>query len=177
MSFKNIQIRLFPGEIEFMRNYFNDIYKKCMEISFMSIFLFSFILFVPAIAQQPVGKITVQVNGFSSDDGKARLLLFSSAEKEFYPQDKDKCLRKHIVSIKNNKVLFTFDNLPYGDYAVSVHHDEDNNGKVNTNILGIPNEGLGASNDAKGFIGPPSFEKAKVSLNKEQINITINLVD
>jgi uncharacterized protein (DUF2141 family) len=137
----------------------------------------SFVITSTINAQQNTGKIIVQVNGFKNNNGKARLLIFSSKDKEFFPKEKDKAYAKFIVPIKNNQVFFTFENLPYGDYAISVHHDEDNNGKVNTNWLGIPNEGLGASNDAKGKFGPPSFEKAKVTLNKEQISIIINMVN
>jgi uncharacterized protein (DUF2141 family) len=137
------------------------------------------ILIIPgeSKAQAPTGKIIVQVNGFENNNGKARLLIFSSKEKTSFPKEKDKAYGKFIVPIIDNKVLFTFENLPFGDYAISVHHDEDNNGKVNSNFLGIPNEGLGASNDAKGFMGPPNFEKAKLKLNKEQITIIINMVN
>ena len=143
----------------------------------VSVFLFIFLDMSYSNAQTPTGKINVQVNGFKNNNGKARLLIFSTKEKQFFPKDKDKAYAKYVVSIKDQKVLFTFENLPYGDYAISVHHDEDNNGKVNSNLLGIPNEGLGASNDAKGFMGPPSFEKAKITLNKEQMSIVINLVN
>jgi len=41
-----------------------------------------------------------------------------------------------------------------GKYAVSVFHDENSNGKLDTNFLGIPREGVGASNNAKGHFGP-----------------------
>jgi len=142
-----------------------------------SVFLFLFLFFSYINAQSLTGKIIVHVNGFKNNNGKARLLIFSTKEKQFFPKDKDKAYGKFVVPIKDNKVLFSFDNLPFGDYAISVHHDEDNNGKVNTNFIGIPTESLGASNDAKGFFGPPSFEKAKVTLNKEEISIVINLVN
>ncbi len=128
-------------------------------------------------SQPQVGKIIVQVNGFENNNGKARLLIFSSKDKSAFPKEKDKAYGKFIMPIKDNKVSFTFENLPYGDYAISVHHDEDNNGKVNSNLIGIPNEGLGSSNDAKGFMGPPSFDKAKITLNKEQLSIIINMVN
>lgn len=141
------------------------------------VMIFSFMIFGQSEAQTQTGKIIVQVKGFKNNDGKARLLIFSEKEKEFFPKEKDKAYAKFIVPIVDNQVLFTFENLPYGYYAISVHHDEDNNNKVNSNFFGIPNEGLGASNDAKGFFGPPSFDKAKVKLNEDQISIIINLVN
>lgn len=151
------------------------LFRKIFVVLF--VLMASFFISNSIKAQEHTGKIIVQVNGFKNNDGKARLLIFSSKEKGSFPKDKDKAFAKFVVPIKDNQVLFNFENLPYGDYAISVHHDEDNNGKVNSNLLGIPNEGLGASNDAKGFFGPPSFDKAKVSLNKEQISISINIVN
>ena len=46
-----------------------------------------------------------------------------------------------------------------GKYAFRFFHDENSNGKLGTNWLGIPNEGFGFSNNAKGTFGPPAFEK------------------
>ncbi len=165
------------GEIECMIRRF-----KMLSYNKLCLSLFAFFILLAApishiSAQAPTGKIIVEVKGFENNDGKARLLLFSSNEKKYFPKDKDKALRKNVVPIVNNQVQFIYENLPYGEYAISVHHDEDENEKVNTNFLKIPNEGLGSSNDAKGFMGPPSFDKAKVTLNKEEISITINIVN
>jgi uncharacterized protein (DUF2141 family) len=160
-----------------MINLFKEIF-IFRKIVFVLFLLMTFFIFISSKnAQTQTGKIIVQVNGFKNNKGKARLLIFSTNEKEFFPKEKEKAYAKYVVPIKDNKVIFTFENLTYGDYAISAHHDEDNNGKVNTNFLGIPNESLGASNDAKGNFGPPSFEKAKITLNKEELSIIINLVN
>ncbi len=50
--------------------------------------------------------------------------------------------------------------LPAGTYAVRVFHDVDGDGRLGTNGFGIPVEPYGFSNDAKGMMGPPSFEAA-----------------
>ena len=50
-----------------------------------------------------------------------------------------------------------------GVYAVGMLHDENNNGKMDTDMLGIPKEGYGASNDARGSFGPPSVNDARFS--------------
>lgn len=64
--------------------------------------------------------------------------------------------------------------LPDGIYAVSVIHDENDNGKLDTNILGIPKEGFGFSNNPRIFFGPPSFEKASFD-SKDLKEIKIKL--
>lgn len=142
-----------------------------------AILLFSQCTTIMLYSQQKTGKITVQANGFKSSKGKARLLLFNEKEKKGFPMDIDKAMERVVVPIKQNKVIYTFENIPFGNYAVSVHHDEDDNDKVNTNFLGIPKESLGSSNDAKGNFGPPSFDKAKITLDKEELSIIINMVN
>lgn len=130
-----------------------------------------------AAADTPSGDITITAQGFENSDGKARILLFSSKNEDSFPSKPDKAYRKKNVLIKNNKITITFKDVPYGNYAVSVHHDENDDDKVNTNWIGIPNEGLGSSNDAKGNFGPPSFDDAKFELNKMKLEIIINMVN
>jgi uncharacterized protein (DUF2141 family) len=50
-----------------------------------------------------------------------------------------------------------------GDYAVSVFHDQNSNGKLDRNFMGMPKEGVGASNDAAGHFGPPKSDDARFS--------------
>lgn len=123
------------------------------------------------------GSITVEVLGFENNKGKARLLLFTPEAEKHFPSKQEKAMIKRILPIKDNKVVFDLQDLPYGDYAISVHHDENDDDKVNSNWIGIPKEGLGASNNAKGSFGPPSFDKAKISLNTPELTITINMVN
>jgi uncharacterized protein (DUF2141 family) len=69
-----------------------------------------------------------------------------------------------------------YDDLPAGTYAITTMHDENDNGKLDTNVLGIPTEGHGASNDAMGNNGPPPFDKAKVDVaDGATLNLTIHM--
>ena len=65
------------------------------------------------------------------------------------------------VTIKEGKAFAEFDNLPFGEYGVSAYHDENKNEELDANWIGIPKEGVGASNNAKGKMGPPKYEDAK----------------
>ena len=53
-------------------------------------------------------------------------------------------------------------------------HDENANGKIDRNFVGIPKEGYGTSNDAKGFMGPPKYEDAKFELTADK-KLVINV--
>lgn len=69
---------------------------------------------------------------------------------------------------------FDFKDLPAGDYAVMVTHDENDNGKLDTNMMGIPLEGYGFSNNPQ-VMRKPTYEEARVHVPAEGSTITINL--
>lgn len=58
-------------------------------------------------------------------------------------------------------VLCAFDKVRPGTYGLSAFHDRNSNGKLDTNFLGMPTEDYCASNNARGVLGPPSFDDAK----------------
>jgi uncharacterized protein (DUF2141 family) len=64
--------------------------------------------------------------------------------------------------------------MPPGTYAVAVVHDEDGDGRLDARFLGIPKEGIGASNDAQGRFGPARFDAARFALARDQaIDVTL----
>ena len=73
------------------------------------------------------------------------------------------------------EVVVTFPNIAPGVYAVQVHLDEDDDGRINRNFFGIPREGLGFSNDAPFRFGPPRFGDAAVSLSPAGGRIRLDL--
>lgn len=65
------------------------------------------------------------------------------------------------VRIHGRQALCVFKNIPAGTYGLSAFHDQNNNGKLDTNLFGMPTEDYCASNNARGVLGPPSFGDAK----------------
>ncbi len=68
-----------------------------------------------------------------------------------------------------------FTDLPPRRYAIVVIHDENDNGYLDKNFLGIPTEGYGFGNDAQGFLGAPSFDAASVVVGTADASATITL--
>jgi uncharacterized protein (DUF2141 family) len=114
--------------------------------------------------------LTVAVSGLKSNTGVLKVGLYNS-DGTFL-----KSTYKSIATeIKNNAATVTFVDIPKGEYGISTYQDENNNGKLDRDTMGIPSEDYACSNDAKGFMGPPRFEDAKFSLNNDsKIDIKFN---
>ena len=78
---------------------------------------------------------------------------------------KEKVIRQETGDIQNKTCSFVFRDLGPGKYAVRFYHDENLNGKMETNLVGKPAEGYGFSNNVTGKLGMPPFEKWLFDLN------------
>jgi uncharacterized protein (DUF2141 family) len=74
----------------------------------------------------------------------------------------------------SQSIIFT--QLPPGRYAIIAFQDENDNGLLDENALGVPIEGVGFSNNAQGFLSAPSFDKASIDLGSADRSISISLV-
>ena len=117
------------------------------------------------------GDLIVLITGFEHSEGTARVGLSNSELWEI----QDTAYRGYTGEIINDSVKITFGDIPFGEYGVKVHHDEDSNDEMNTNFLGIPSENYGFSNNASGTFGPPSWEDAKFLFNTDTQVHEINL--
>ena len=64
-----------------------------------------------------------------------------------------------------------------GEYAIPVHHDDNDNGKMDTNFIGIPKEPTGLSNGAVPKFGPPKYQDAAFRVGDEDLEMPIILLD
>lgn len=101
--------------------------------------------------------IPVRIVGLRNDAGEVLVALFTSAANF----DAHQALRGGTAAITDGTAQVVFANVPPGTYAVSFIHDENSNGKLDTNAFGIPTEGFGFSRDATGSFGPPAFEQVR----------------
>ncbi len=119
------------------------------------------------------GNIQIKVTGLKNKNGQLGILIFTN--KEGFPSDWQKAYKQILVPISGDIAEYTFTDLPFGTYAVSVMHDENKNKKLDTNFIGIPKEGYGVSNNATGSMGPPKFEDAAITLDKDKISTDIKV--
>lgn len=118
------------------------------------------------------GNITVHISELKENIGMLGVSLFTS-EKGF-PGDHSRACAKALKKVTGATDEVVFTNLPYGTYAVSVLHDENSNGKLDTTFLiGIPKEGIGVSNNPKARRGPPKYSDCMFTLDSKQLETKI----
>ena len=110
-------------------------------------------------------------------DDRGRVLCAIWRGAEGYPTERTRAVARTIDrTIVRQRAVCTFDDVTPGEYALAVFHDENDNNDLDRNILGIPSEGTGASNDASNPFGPPGYDDARFVFPDTAVyRITVNI--
>lgn len=119
----------------------------------------------------PASKLTVTLNGLRSQRGRVCLSLFANSQG--FPDRNGKAVQARCVDVSSTPVVVTFNNLQLGTYAIATFHDENGDGKLNRNGLGIPTEGFGFSRNPQIVAGPPRFGESAVLVAGAETDIQI----
>jgi uncharacterized protein (DUF2141 family) len=117
------------------------------------------------------GRIVVRVFDLRGRQGELRFALYHT--KKGFPGKETDAFMKAVVSAGGELPEYVFEHVPFGAYAVSVRHDENRNGKLDTNVIGMPKEGVGTSNNPRTKFGPPSFDDARFDLGQSELELRI----
>lgn len=110
-------------------------------------------------------KITVTVPNARNDKGTILISLFGQAEG--FPGDASRAFARKSIPIGNGRATVVFDDVPAGTWAIGILHDENGNLKMDRYGIGIPKEGVGASNNKKILAGPPKFKGASFEVKSD----------
>ena len=117
------------------------------------------------------GQIVVNVTELKLRKGEVHIALYDSEE---HFMNTDKMLVGKVVSVSpSGPVSVELGVFPYGDYAIALFQDLNKNGKLDTNLLGVPVEPYAFSNNTKVKWGPATFEEARFSLQQERLELDI----
>jgi uncharacterized protein (DUF2141 family) len=123
-------------------------------------------------AAQTASSLKITIIGLRSDKGTVMLSMHRTAEG--FPGS-GKVFKQLTLSIKEGVATTTLSELAAGPYAIAVIHDENGNGKLDTNFMGIPKEGTGASRDPRPKFRAPKFDEAvfQVPAPKNEISLVM----
>src|SRR5581483_10080148 len=127
-----------------------------------------------AQSSSPCPGIHVKILNIRNSDGTVACALFDSPA-GFPVEFLHAATNVMVIKIRKTQARCDFEDIPPGTYAMAVIHDENMNGKLDTNVLGIPTEGYGFSNDAKGTVGAPAFSAASFPYDGQNVELTMSL--
>jgi len=111
---------------------------------------------VPALpSATPTAPVTIEVANVRNTQGTIRLAICPRGQ--FLHEN---CPLHAEAPARAGVTFVTIANVPPGDYAAQAFHDENNNGRVDRALFGIPKEGVGFSRDARIVLGPPKWADA-----------------
>jgi uncharacterized protein (DUF2141 family) len=119
---------------------------------------------------QSSGSLKVTVTGASNNTGSVKIALFNSQKS--FEAGKAEPFMKASVSIKSGVSEYVFEGVPYGEYAIMLFHDENDNGKPDM-LFGIPREDFAFSNNVAPKFGPPKYSEAKFTFSVSGTDIKI----
>ena len=127
-----------------------------------------------AFAEQDCPGIHVKILDIRNSTGTVACALFESPA-GFPSEFLHSATNVMIIKIRKAQARCDFMDIPPGTYAMVVIHDENMNGKLDANALGIPKEGYGFSKDAKKWLGTPSFSDASFTYDGKNVDLTMSL--
>src|SRR5262245_5891195 len=128
--------------------------------------------FAPSsLAQSGRATLILKVTGLRSEKGQVKIAVFNSSEKWQGEQP----IYSSTINVDSQTVTWRINDVPYGDYGVAVFHDENSNGKMDKNALGIPQEPYGFSNNVRVTFGPPKWEEAKFTVKGSTVEVSIGV--
>ncbi|TAF72056.1 MAG: DUF2141 domain-containing protein [Bacteroidetes bacterium] len=124
-------------------------------------------------AQSQTVNITVTVSNVKSNKGVIKVCIFN--KETGFPEKTNLSIKCVKVAAAKGVMQIKVEGIAPGNYAIAVHHDTNNDGIFNTNFFGIPIEASGASNGAKGKMGPPKYSDAVIVIDKNKTQVAISI--
>ena len=144
------------------------------RIAGCKVFLFGAALL--ATFQVSSATLTVVISDVRSDIGVLNIGIYDNKNDWLGSST----VQKRSLTVREHKVggvVTTSFEVEPGEYAISVHHDDNDNGKMDTNFIGIPKEPTGLSNGAVPKFGPPKYKDAAFRVGNEGLEMPIKLLD
>lgn len=123
-------------------------------------------------ASAPAGRLDIGVDGLRS--AKGDILVCLTQNPRFFPDCSGDPARKTLKVAASAAASAHLDGIAPGDYALSLIHDENGNGKLDTR-LGIPREGVGFSRNPRLAFGPPSFASVRFAIPAGEVRTTVTV--
>ena len=118
-------------------------------------------------------KLTIKISNIEKIKGEIKVGVFNT-ETNFLKEGH--AIKNYSVKVENNTAVLTITDLPKGEYAITMYHDQNSDNECNRNFIGIPKEPYGFSNNVKPKMSAPKYEDCKFTF-LENKTLLINLIN
>ena len=118
------------------------------------------------------GTLIIEFDGLANNKGEVLAGLYNEAKK--FPKENE-ALRNLKGKPAKKKCVIKALKLPYGEYGVAAMHDENKSGNMDYNLIRLPTEKYGFSNNRRPVFGPPGFKACRFVIDKPVVRIKITL--
>jgi uncharacterized protein (DUF2141 family) len=125
-----------------------------------------------AASAAEAARLIVTIEGLRSAQGYVYVALYSQAERFPDGEGADRYVR---VRAATRPITVVFDRLGPGRYAVGAYHDENANGRLDTTLLGYPDEGYALSNGIRAVTTRPRFQDAAFAIGAADRPVTLRI--
>ena len=141
---------------------------SCRSLCFASAALAAVFIAGPASA----ARIVVTIDGVHNEKGNVLVGLYASPAKFLHGNQTDAMIK---VKASTGPITVTFNNLKPGTYAVGAFHDENANDHLDTNFLGLPEEGYALWNGVRAVTSKPTFQQAAFTVGDQGAAIALHI--
>ena len=118
------------------------------------------------------GTLELVVQNIKSEGGMVWVGVYGSKE-DFMIKEKATLVGVRVEA--RASLTIEIPDLTYGEYALAVFHDENNNGEMDRNLVGIPSEPFAFSKPPVSKLRIPKFEEVKFQFTPEKAKLTARL--
>jgi uncharacterized protein (DUF2141 family) len=126
------------------------------------------------VSANPVGIMELTIEHIQYDHGTLWIGVYPS-EEAFLDKSQAKLISVKITSKNTQKVALN--ELAYGDYAIALFHDLNDNAEMDFNWLGVPQEPFAFSRPAPSKWRLPEFSEVKVGFYQQRKTIHTKLTN
>lgn len=117
-------------------------------------------------------ELTIKITNIEKIQGDIKIGIFNT-DKNFLKEGA--AIKNYSIKVTSATAYLKITDLPAGDYAVSMYHDENSDNECNSNFIGIPKEAFGFSNNVRPKMSAPKYDECKFNLSEDKA-ITVKLM-
>lgn len=118
-------------------------------------------------------ELTIKISNIDKIKGEIKVGVFDT-DTNFLKEGH--AIKNYSIKVKNNTATLTITDLPKGEYAITMYHDQNSDNECNRNFIGIPKEPYAFSNNVKPKMSAPKYKDCKFTFSDDK-TLNIKLIN